>query len=109
MKQIMKNPIIWDMIKKQYIAPNVTLKKRELLSNLLNNGSKSNYNIEHMINNDPEGIKALLDNMINNPFKSLDDGGQDNAENKVDTFYNILKERNNYKALTKGDLLKKMM
>ena len=109
MKQIMKNPKVWDMIKKQYLAPNVTLKKRELLSNLLNNASKSNYNIENMINNDPQGIKALLDNMINNPVQSLDDGGQDIAENEVDTLCNILKDRNNYKALTKGDLLKKMM
>ena len=58
-----------------------------------------------MINNDPQGIKALLNQMINNPVKSLDDGGQEIAETEVDTLCNILKDKNNYKALPKGDLL----
>ena len=56
-----------------------------MLSSLFNNASKSNYNIENMINNDPQGIKALLNQMINNPVKSLDDGGQEIAETEVDT------------------------
>jgi hypothetical protein len=105
MKQIMKNQNLWNNLKKDYVDPNITNKKRGMLSSLFNNASKSNYNIENMINNDPQGIKALLNQMINNPVKSLDDGGQEIAETEVDTLCNILKDRNNYKALSKGDLL----
>ena len=105
MKQIMKNDALWNNLKKEYVDPNVTNKKRGMLSTLFNNASKSNYNIENMINNDPQGIKALLDKMINDPVKSLDNGGREIAETEVDTLCNLLKDRNNYRALSKGDLL----
>ena len=105
MKQIMKNPDLWNKLKKDYVDPEVTNKKRGVLSTLFNNATKSNYNVENMINNDKDGMKALLNKMINDPVKSLDDGGREIAETEVDTLCNILKDRNNYKALSKGDLL----
>ena len=42
--------------------------------------------------------------MINDPVKSLNDGGADIAETEVDSLCNLLKDKNNYKALSKGDL-----
>ena len=101
----MKNPNIWDMLKKDYLDPDLTYENRLMLSSLFNNVSQSNYNVENMINNDPQGMKALLHKLINDPVKSLDDGGKEIAENEVDTLCNILKDNNNYKALTKGDLI----
>ena len=105
MKQIMKNPSLWDELKKNYLDPNITYQQRLMLAQLFNNAAQSNYNIESMINNDAQGIKALLNKMINNPVESLDDGGREIAETEVDTLCNMLKDRNNYKALSKGDLI----
>ena len=39
--------------------------------------------------------------MINDPVKSLDDGGADIAETEVNSLCNLLKDKNNYKALSK--------
>ena len=58
-----------------------------------------------MINDDPEGIKNLLKKMINDPVKTLDDGGEEIAEKEVDTLCNILKDRNNYKSLASKNLI----
>ena len=60
-----------------------------------------------MINDDAQGIKNILDKIINDPVKSLDDGGRDVAENEVETLCNLLKDDNNYNALVKGDILTK--
>ena len=76
-----------------------------MLAKLFNNCTQLNYNIENMINNDPPEMKALLDKMINDSVKSLDKGGSDIAETEVNSLYNLLKERNNYKALSKGNLI----
>ena len=106
MKQIIKNPNLWDIIKKEYGDPNITNKNRGNISNLLKNALKSNYNVESLINDDPQGIKMILDKIINNPMKSLDD--EDNrkiAENEVEALCNLLKDDNNYKSLIKGDIL----
>ena len=105
MKQIMKNPNIWKEIKKDYDEPELVHKKRGVLSTLFNNASKNNYNIENMINDDPEGVKNLLKKMIHDPVKTLDNGGQEIAEKEVDTLCNILKDRNNYKALANNNLI----
>ena len=48
-------------------------------------------------------MKSLLNKMINNPVKSLDDGGREIDETEVDTLVNLLKD--NYKDLSKGDLM----
>ena len=105
MKQIMKKPNLWQEIKKDYNEPELTLKKRGVLSTLFNNASKNNYNIENMINEDPEGVKNLLKKMIHDPVKTLDDGGEEIAEKELDTLCNILKDRNNYKALVSKNLI----
>ena len=84
------------------VLPN---EKRLILAKLFNNCTQLNNNIENMINNDPPGMKALLDKMINDSVKSLDKGGADIAETEVNSLYNLLKERNNYKALSKGNLI----
>ena len=101
----MKNKNVWDEFKKQYADPNLDNEKRLLLAKLFNNASQSNYNIENIINNDPQGMKLILDKMINHPVESLDDGGRDIAETEVDTLCNILKDNNNYKALAKGKII----
>ena len=106
MKQIMKKPDLWKDLQKEYNEPDLIHKKRLPLSNLFNNASKNNYNIENMINEDPEGVKNLLKKMIYDPVKTLDNGGEEIAEKEVDTLCNILKDRNNYKALTDKDLIK---
>ena len=41
--------------------------------------------------------------MINGPAKSLDDGEREKDDTEIDTLINILKD--NYKDLSKGDLL----
>ena len=105
MKQIMKNANLWQDIKKDYNEPELIHKKRGVLSTLFNNASKNNYNIENMINDDPEGVKNLLKKMIHDPVKSLDDGGEEIAEKEVDTLCNILKDRNNYKSLISKNLI----
>ena len=105
MKQIMRNINLWNKLKKDYIDPNISNKKRGNLSKLFNNSTKSNYNVENMINNDKEGINLLLNKMINEPIKSLDDGGRDIAETEVDTLCNILKDKNNCESLFKSELL----
>ena len=105
MKQIMKNPALWDMLKKDYLDPDLTYENRLMLSSLFNNATKSNYNIENIINNDPQGMKSLLHKLINDPVTTLDNGGKEIAKNEVDTLCNILKDRNNYNALSKGDLI----
>ncbi len=76
-----------------------------MLAKLFNNFTLLNYNIENMINNDPPGMKALLDKMINDSVKSLDNGGADIADTKVNSLYNLVKQRNNYKALSKGNII----
>ena len=48
-------------------------------------------------------MKALLNKMINGPAKSLDDGEREKDDTEIDTLINILKD--NYKDLSKGDLL----
>ena len=63
MKAIMKKADLWNDLKKEYDEPELTHKKRGVLSTLFNNASKNNYNIENMINDDPEGIKNLLKKM----------------------------------------------
>jgi ribosomal protein S20 len=105
MKAIMKKADLWNDLKKEYDEPELTHKKRGVLSTLFNNASKNNYNIENMINDDPEGIKNLLKKMINDPVKTLDDGGEEIAEKEVDTLCNILKDRNNYKSLASKNLI----
>ena len=105
MKQMIRNDNLWNKLKNNYFAPNLINKKRGVLSNLFKNATKSNYNIDNLINNDPQGIKALLNKMINDPVKSLDNGGAEIAENEVEALCNLLKDRNNYKALSKGDLI----
>ena len=64
MKQIMKNGKLFKELEKDYNEPELTHKKRGVLSTIFNNASKNNYNIENMINDDPEGIKNLLKKMI---------------------------------------------
>ena len=105
MKQIMKNDGIWRKLKQEYQDPNLTYEKRLMLSKLFNNATKNNYNVENMIENDPQGMKALLNRLIDDPVKTLDDGGREIAENEVETLCNLLKERNNYKALSKDNLI----
>ena len=105
MKQIMKNKDLWSDIKKEYCQPELDNKKREALATLFNNASKNNYNIENMINEDPETLKKILQNMIHNPVKSLDDGGKEIAQKEVDTLLNILHDRNIYKALKNKNLI----
>jgi hypothetical protein len=106
-KQITKDPDVWNKIKGEYLKPNLPVKNRVHLSQLIKNALKSNYNVESMINDDPQGIKSILDKIINDPVKSLDDGGRDVAENEVETLCNLLKDDNNYNALVKGDILTK--
>ena len=72
MKQIMKNPDLWNKIKNDYADPDISNKKRGVLSTLFNNAAKSNYNVENMINNDKDGMKALLNKMIKEMFVILD-------------------------------------
>ena len=105
MKQIMKNDAIWRRLKEEYQDPNLTYEKRLMLAKLFNNATKNNYNIENMIDNDPQGIKALLAKLINDPVKTLDNGGNEIAETEVDTLCNLLKERNNYRELSKNNLI----
>ena len=106
-KQITKDPDVWNKIKGEYLKPNLPVKNRVHLSQLIKNALKSNYNVESMINDDAQGIKNILDKIINDPVKSLDDGGRDVAENEVETLCNLLKDDNNYNALVKGDILTK--
>ena len=54
-------------------------------------------------NNDWDWMKALLNKMIIDPVKSLDDGGREIDDTEIDALINILKD--NYKDLSKGDLL----
>ena len=105
MKQIMKNDGIWKRLKQEYQDPNITYEKRLMLAKLFNNATKNNYNIENMIDNDPQGMKALLDKMINDPVKTLENGGADIAETEVETLCNLLKETNNYRAFTRNKLI----
>ena len=76
-----------------------TNKKRVVLSTLFNNASLSNYNVDNMISSNPAGVKGLLDTIINNPVNNNDEICYQIAKNEVDTLCNILKDRNNYKAL----------
>ena len=105
MKQIIKKPNLLKLLKKEYDEPELIHKKRAPLATIFNNASKNNYNIENMINDDPEGVKNLLKKMIHDPVKTLEDGGDDIAEKEVDTLCNILKDKNNYKALTSKNLI----
>ena len=108
MKQIIKNPELWDKLKKDYEDPNIPNKKRANLSNIFKNALKSNYDVESLINDDPKGIKALLDKIVKEPLKEINDEDEDAkkvAENEVDCLCNLLKDDNNLKALQKGDIL----
>ena len=105
MKQIIKKPNLWKALKKEYDEPELTHKRRGPLSTIFNNASKNNYNIEDLINGDPDGVKDLLKKMIHDPVKTLEDGGDDIAEKEVDTLCNILKDKNNYNALTSKNLI----
>ena len=65
----------------------------------------SNYNIENMINEDPEGIKAILHKMIHEPIDSFDDQGDEIAAMEVATLCDILKDKKNYELLKKNNIL----
>ena len=105
MKQIIRNDAIWHDLIKDYQNPDLTYENRLMLATLFNNAAQSNYNIENMINNDPQLMKNILDVMINKPVTKLEDGGREIAEKEVDSIYNILKDTNNYKLLSKNDLI----
>ena len=72
MKQMMKNGNILGN-KDRLFRTKSTYRLR--LAKLFNNATQSNYSIENMINNDTQGIKGLLDKMINDPMKSYGGGG----------------------------------
>lgn len=51
-------------------------------------------------------MKVLLNKIINVPVKSLNDGRKEIDDTELDTLINILKD--NYKDLSKGDLLNEL-
>ena len=105
MKQIMKNENVFQQLQKDNEEPELVTKKRGVLATVFNNASKNNYNIENMINDDPDGVKSLLKKIIHDPVKSLDDGGEEIAEKEVETLCNILKDRNNYRSLASKKII----
>ena len=105
MKQIMKNEKLWNQLQKDYATPKLVNKKRVVLSTLFNNASLSNYNVDNMISSNPAGVKGLLDTIINNPVNNNDEICYQIAKNEVDTLCNILKDKNNYKTLTRGNII----
>ena len=105
MKQIMKNPKLWDDIKKEYSNPKLMKKKRGIVSTIMHHCALSNYNIENMINEDPDGIKAILHKMIHEPIDSFDDQGDEIATMEVVTLCDILKDKKNYELLKKNNIL----
>ena len=105
MKQIMKNPKLWKNLINEYSNPKLINKRRGIISTILHNCSLSNYNIENMIKNEPEEIKTILHKMINEPITTLDDGGREIAETEVATLCEILKDKDNYKTLLKGNII----
>ena len=58
-----------------------------------------------MISSNPAGVKGLLDTIINNPVNNNDEICYQIAKNEIDTLWNILKDKNNYKALTRGNII----
>ena len=75
------------------------------MSTIMHHCALSNYNIENMINEDPEGIKAILHKMIHEPIDSFDDQGDEIAAMEVATLCDILKDKKNYELLKKNNIL----
>ena len=96
---------LWNQLQNDYATPKLVNKKRVVLSTLFNNASLSNYNVDNMISSNPAGVKGLLDTIINNPVNNNDEICYQIAKNEVDTLCNILKDKNNYKALTRGNII----
>ena len=105
MIEIMKSDNLLNVIKAELINPNLTIKQRGIISELIHNATKSNYEIQNILKKNPELMSLILKKILNDPVKTLEKDQKQIAQNDIDTLYNILKDDNNIKTLNELKLL----
>ena len=103
LKQIIKNETLWKDIKEIYADDNIPISQRRYISIIMRNVMKSPYNVEYLINNDPEAITLLKNKIL---LKSIT-GDKDNdvAQNEIEAFTYLINDPNNYKILIEKKII----
>lgn len=105
MKSIVKDNDLLTEIIKEIEKPNLTIKQRGKVSELIRNCTNSNYDVENIIKRDPKFIKEFIKKLATQPIKSLDKEGKEVAKKEIETLCNLLKDENNVKALNDAKIL----
>ena len=103
LKSIIKNEELWKEIKEIYADDNVPITQRRYISHIIRNVMKSTYNVEYLINNDPEAITLLKNKVL---LKKLSgDENNDIMESEIEAFTYLINDPNNYHILIEKKII----
>ena len=102
---IQKNTNLFNLLKEEYSKENIQLELRQSLSVIFNNISKSNYNIESLINSDPDLIKLLFIKVLSHSITTNENNGIIISKIEISTINNIIKDIDNYKSLLNKNII----
>ena len=104
-KTIMKNESLFNLIKEEYSKEDLPIESRQSLSLIFNNISKSNYNIENLIDSDPNSIKLIFIKVLSHTITSKEENGINVAKTEISTVANVIKDNNNLKNLLNKNII----
>ena len=102
---IQKNNTLFNLLKEEYSKENIPLELRQSLSIIFNNISKSNYNIESLINSDSDLIKLLFTKVLSHTLTSKENDEIIISKREISTINNIIKDDDNYKSLLNKNII----
>ena len=105
MKTLLKNKQLIQILRNMYDNDALPRSKRRKLANIYSNIMKNSYNVDTLLNEDPETFKVIGKKVSTAQNVIKDDDDVDIAETEIETVVTIMKDDNNYNQLTTNQLI----
>ena len=106
-KYLLNNKELEKAIHEIYKDDNLSIPRRRNISNIYNNLTKNTYNVDSIIQEDPELIKTLI-NKVSKPENSIkEEENMDIVDNELTILSSIVKDGSNFSQIKEKNLITK--
>ena len=106
-KYLLNNKELEKAIHELYKDDNIDVQRRRDLSNIINNLTKNTYNVDNIIQEDPELIKTIMEKVSKSENVIKDKENVDIANNELNIINSIIKDESNLAQIQSKNLISK--
>ena len=106
-KYLLNNKELEKAIHELYKDDNISIQRRRNISNIINNLTKNTYNVDNIIQEDPELIKTIMEKVSKSENVIKDKENVDIANNELNIINSIIKDESNLAQIKDKNLISK--